>query len=37
MISLKICFRVKTAEDCNRDKCPKLMDVCPNGGDCHGI
>ena len=30
-------WRVDRAEDCNRDKCPKLMEVCPDGGNCYGM
>ena len=30
-------LRVDRAEDCNRDKCPKLMEVCPDGGNCYGM
>ena len=29
-------FRVAKAQECNRDKCPKLMNVCPQGGNCYG-
>ena len=28
--------RVDRPEDCDREKCPKMMDLCPNGGHCYG-
>merc|ERR1712212_353382 len=27
--------RVDKPEECDRDKCPKMMDICPEGGHCY--
>merc|ERR1712179_712209 len=27
--------RVDKPEDCDREKCPKMMDICPEGGHCY--
>jgi len=27
--------KVEKAEDCDRDKCPKMIDLCPEGGNCY--
>merc|ERR1711915_209968 len=31
---LNVKTRVDTVDDCNRDKCPNLMELCPTGGRC---
>ncbi len=28
--------RVNNTDDCNRDKCPKMVGLCPDGGTCLG-
>ena len=33
---LLLTTRVDKPEECDREKCPKMMDICPEGGHCYG-
>ena len=33
---IRVLTRVDKPEECDREKCPKMMDICPDGGHCYG-
>ena len=35
-IAIRVDTRVDKPEECDREKCPKMMDICPEGGHCYG-